>query len=63
MDYVLYTGIGFSIIWCAKYVFIPLGVAILARIIVDKLLKPQPGKHKKKRLNKNRLEIKSAIKT
>jgi hypothetical protein len=56
MDYVLYTGIGFSIIWCAKYVFIPLGVAILARIIVDKLLKPQPGKHKKKRLNKNRLE-------
>ena len=52
MDCVLYTNIGFFIVWCAKYVFIPLGVAIFARIIVDKLLKPQPGKQRKKRLNK-----------
>jgi hypothetical protein len=56
MDYVLYTSIGFFIVWCAKYVFIPLGVAVLASIIVDKLLKPQPGKQRKKRFNENRLK-------
>ena len=46
MSNVLYTSIGFLVVWCAKYVFIPLGVAVLAKIIVDKLLKPHPERKK-----------------
>ena len=55
MSNVLYTSIGFLVVWCAKYVFIPLGVAVLAKIIVDKLLKPHPER-KKRRVKKNRLK-------
>lgn len=44
-----YTNIGLVVVWCVKCIFIPLGVAITARIIVDKLLLPQPDRQRKKR--------------
>jgi len=52
----LYTNIGFIVVWCIKYIFIPLGVAISARILVDKLLQPRPDRQRKKRSLKNRLK-------
>lgn len=52
----LYSNIGFIVVWCIKYIFIPLGVAVFARIIVDKLLKLQTVRQRKKRSNKNRLK-------
>jgi hypothetical protein len=56
MSNVLYTNIGFFVVWFIKYIFIPLGVAVLVRVIVDKLLKPHPERQRKKRFNKNRLK-------
>jgi len=50
----LYTNIGYIFVWCVKYIFIPLGVAITARCVTDKLLRPQPDKQRKKRSSKNR---------
>jgi len=50
----LYAGIGYVVAWCVKCIFIPIGVAISARIIVDKLLQPQPVRQRKKRSYKNR---------
>ena len=49
MDKEFVTDIGYLVIWCAKYVFIPFGVAVSARIFVEKLLKPHPERQKKKR--------------
>jgi hypothetical protein len=54
MDKEFYTNIGFTVVWCMKYIFIPIGVALTARILADKLLLPQPDRQKKKRSNKNR---------
>ncbi len=51
-----YHIIGLTVVWCAKYMFIPLGVAIFARVIAEKLLRPQPKGQKKKRFRKNRLK-------
>jgi hypothetical protein len=55
MDNNLYTDIGYAVVCCVKYIFIPIGVSVSARIITDKLLKPQPEKQRTKRFNKNRL--------
>lgn len=44
-----YTNIGYVIVWFIKYIFIPLGVAVSARIIADKLLQSQPERQRKKR--------------
>jgi len=52
----LYISIGFTVVWCANYIFIPLGVAILGRILSEKLLRPRPKQQRKKRLIKNRLK-------
>lgn len=54
MDNDLYINIGYAVVWCVKYIFIPIGVSVIARIIADKLLRPQPQKQRKKRSNKNR---------
>jgi hypothetical protein len=54
VDKEFYINIGYTVVWCAKYIFIPLGVAVFARIIAEKLLQPQPDRQKKKRSNKNR---------
>ena len=51
----LYTNIGYTSVWCVKYIIIPIGVSVSARIIADKLLQPQPEKQRKKRFKKNRL--------
>lgn len=56
-----YANIGYLLILCTKYIFIPIGVAILGRLFSEKLLQPQPkkrliGVQRKKRLNKNRLK-------
>jgi hypothetical protein len=48
----LYINICFIFVWCVKYIFIPLGVAILGRILSEKLLRPRPKKQRKKRLIK-----------
>jgi hypothetical protein len=56
MSNALYTNISFTVVWCIKYIFIPLGVAVSARIFVDKLLRPQPDRQRKKRSYKNRLK-------
>lgn len=45
----LYTNIGYAFVWCLKFIFIPLGVAIMAKIITDKLLQSQPERQRKKR--------------
>ena len=52
----LYINIGYTVVWCIKYIFIPLGVAVSAGILVDKLLRPQPDRQRKKRSYKNRLK-------
>ena len=49
-----YTKIGFGFVWCIRYIFIPMGVAIAARIIAGKLIRPQPERQRKKRSYKNR---------
>jgi len=51
-----FTNIGYAVAWCMKYIFIPLGVAVFARIIAEKLLRPQPDRQKKKRSIKNRFK-------
>ncbi len=51
-----YTNIGIFAVSCVKYIFIPIGVAVITKIITDKLLQPQPGRQRKKRSNKNRLK-------
>ena len=56
MNKEIYTNIGYTLVWCVKYIFIPLGVAVLARLIADKLLPPQPDRQRKKRSYKNRLK-------
>jgi hypothetical protein len=45
-----YTSIGLAVAWCMKYIFIPFGVALSARILVEKILRSQPERQKKKRL-------------
>jgi hypothetical protein len=52
----LYTEIGYIFVWCMKYIFIPLGVAVTARILADKLHLPLPERQRKKRSFKNRLK-------
>ena len=52
----LYTNIGFAVVWCMKYIFIPFGVAFSVRILADKLLLLQPLRQRKKRLHKNRFK-------
>lgn len=61
MDKGFYITIGYVLIWCIKYIFIPTGVAILGRLFSERLLRPQPkkrqqGAQRKKRLIKNRLK-------
>ncbi len=56
MNNELYLNIGYAVVMGVKYIFLPLGVAVTARIIADKLLQPQPGRQRKKRSYKNRLK-------
>lgn len=56
MNNEFYTSIGYFVVWCMKYIFVPFGVAISARVFVDKVLLPQPERQRKKRSNKNRLK-------
>jgi hypothetical protein len=49
-----YTYIGLSVVWIVKYILIPIGVAVLAGIITNRVLKPQPERQKKKRSHKSR---------
>jgi len=56
MDKDFYTNIGYAFILSIKYIFIPIRVAIIGRLISEKLLHPQPKRQRKKRLNKNRLK-------
>ncbi len=50
----LYRNIGYAVVMCLKYIFLPIGVAVTARVIVDKLLQPQSERQRKKRPYKNR---------
>ena len=45
----LYTNIGYFIVLCMKYIFIPIVVGVAVRVISGKLLQPQPEKQRKKR--------------
>ena len=51
-----YTYIGLSVVWILKYIFIPIGVAVLAGIITNRVLHPNPQRQKKKRSYKNRFK-------
>lgn len=51
-----YAYIGFIVVWCVKYIFIPIGVGIFVKVITKKLLRPQPDRQRKKRSYKNRLK-------
>lgn len=44
----LYTYIGYAFVWCIRYIFIPIGVAVVGRIIAHKMLQPQPERQRKK---------------
>ena len=44
------TDVANAIVWCMRYIFIPFGVAISARIVAEKLLQSQPKRQRKKRL-------------
>ena len=50
------TDIGYAVLWCTKYVFIPFGIAVSAKIFAEKILQPQPERQKKKRSYKNRFK-------
>jgi len=52
-----YTGIGMAVVWCLKYIIIPVGVAFSARILAEKVLRSQPGRQKNKRSDKNRFKM------
>ena len=43
------TDVANAVIWCMRYIFIPFGVAISARIVAEKLLQSQPKRQRKKR--------------
>ncbi|HHV98957.1 MAG TPA: hypothetical protein GXX36_05880 [Clostridiaceae bacterium] len=48
-----YTNIGLAVVWCMESIFIPVGVAVSARIIIaEKLLRSQPKRQRKKRSKK-----------
>ena len=49
MNKEIYTNIGYALVWCVKYIFVPIGVAVSTKIIVDKLHRPQPERQRKKR--------------
>lgn len=49
MNIDIYARIGYTVEWCIKYIFIPIAVAVLARIIADRILGPQPERQRKKR--------------
>ncbi len=56
MDKDLYTNIGYFVVLCMKYIFIPVVVGVAIRVISGKLLQPQPENQRKKRSNKNRFQ-------
>jgi hypothetical protein len=45
----LYTNIGYVIVWCLKFIFIPIGVGVTVKLITVRLLQPQPERQRKKR--------------
>lgn len=45
-----YTNVGFIVVVCLKYIFIPFGVAFSARLLSERALRLQPKKARKKRL-------------
>jgi hypothetical protein len=45
-----YTGIGLLVVWCMKYIFIPIGVGVAIMLITRRILRPQPERQRKKRL-------------
>ena len=49
MNNEVYTNIGILVVWCIKYIYIPIGVGVLIRLISRKLFQPQPGRQRKKR--------------
>jgi len=49
MEHDFYTGIGYAVVWCLKFIFIPIGVGVSVNYIVGKLLQPQPKRQRKKR--------------
>jgi hypothetical protein len=49
MNNELYAGVGFLVIWCVKYILVPIGVIVFASLIVNRLLQTQPDKQKNKR--------------
>ena len=51
----LYITIGYAVVWCMKYIFMPIGVAVSAIVIAHKLLRPQPERQRKKRSQKIRV--------
>ena len=42
-----YTSIGLAVAWCMKYILIPIGVGVSARILAEKILRSQPERQKK----------------
>jgi hypothetical protein len=56
MDNQIITSIGIAILWCVKYLFIPFGITVFARLLADRLSQPQPERHRKKRSRKDRLK-------
>lgn len=44
-----YATIGYAVVWCLKYIFIPIGVGVTVKVIAGNLLKPQPDRQRKKR--------------
>ncbi len=48
-------NIGLAIMWCVKYIFIPFGIAVFARLFADRVSRPHPKRQRKKRSEKDRL--------
>ncbi|HHU90722.1 MAG TPA: hypothetical protein GXZ22_06660 [Clostridiaceae bacterium] len=49
MDNDFYTIIGYAVVWCVKYIFVPIVVGITVKLITGKLFQSQPQKQRKKR--------------
>ena len=56
MDKDFYIYIGYAVVKCMKYIFMPFGVSFFAGFLVEKALRSQPKSQRKKRSRKNRFK-------
>ena len=51
MDRAIYTYIGIIVVWCVKFLFVPVIVGVVIKMITHKMFQPQPERQRKKRFH------------